>query len=114
MQQKLILEIGVDGGGAKIFRLANGTFIETGSAGGFLIDEEDDYNEWEKTYSSFEAFWEQFKLENGDFWVCFYPLYIDGEIKDFILNELKNYSSEKDYDMQKESWYHNMDRPPFF
>jgi len=113
MQAKLILEIGVDGGGAKIFRLSNGTFIETGSSGGFLIDE-DDYNKWEKSYSSFEAFWEKFKSENGDFWVCFYPLYIDWEIKEFILNELKNYGSENDNDLQKENWYNRIDKPPFF
>jgi hypothetical protein len=113
MQAKLILEIGVDGGGAKIFRLSNGTFIETGSSGGFLIDE-DDYNKWEKSYSSFEAFWEKFKSENGDFWVCFYPLYIDGEIKEFILNELKNYGTENDNDRQKENWYNRIDKPPFF
>ena len=113
MQAKLILVIGVDGGGAKIFRLTNGTFIETGSSGGFLIDE-DDNNKWEKTYSSFEAFWEKFKSENGDFWVCFYPLYIDGEIKEFILNELKNYGSENDNDLQKENWYNRIDKPPFF
>ena len=113
MQAKLILEIGVDGGGAKIFRLSNGTFIETGSSGGFLIDE-DDYNKWEKSYSSFEAFWEKFKSENGDFWVCFYPLYIDGEIKEFILNELKNCGSENDNDLQKENWYNRIDKPPFF
>ena len=110
MQAKLILEIGVDGGGAQIYRLANGSFIETSSSGGFLFDE-DDYNEWEETYSSFEAFWEKFKSENGDFWVCFFPLYIDGEIKEFILSELKNYKSENDYDYHKENWYNQIERP---
>lgn len=114
MQAKLILEIGVDGGGAKIFRLPNGLFVESGAAGGFLIDEADDYTEWENSYYSFESFWEKFKSNNGDLWVCFYPLYIDGEIKEFILNELKNYKSENDYDYHKENWYNKIERPSIF
>ena len=77
INKTLIFKFGADGGGASVFRSDEGKFIETGSSGGMLDEDEDPIISWVKEFDSFEAWWKDFKQQHKQFWPFFYPIFIN-------------------------------------
>ncbi len=93
MQKVKLITVGVDGGGMDVYRLLDGTVVESGSSGGMMDDEEEDpVVSWSKSFENFELWWESFKLQQGDFWICFFPMSVHDDIKPFLLKEINTYS----------------------
>jgi len=112
MEKVKLLEAGVDGGGFDVYRMANGKVEESGSSGGMMDDEEEDpIISWSKPFDSFELWWENFKKEQRDFWICFYPVFIHDDIKPFIRTEIEKYQKGENYHPScSESWLEKLDR----
>lgn len=90
MKKTKLFEAGVDGGGFEVFRLEDGSVVETGSSGGML--DEDPIIGWKNSYPDFETFFQKFKQSHNDFWICFYPVLIHEEVKVFIRSEVASYA----------------------
>jgi hypothetical protein len=93
----LLFEFGADGGGAEVFRHADGTVTEEGSSGGMIddIDEdgkpEDPVTTWRRVFPDFPAWWADFEAQLGSHWICFYPLFIHPEVRGFIRERVVTY-----------------------
>jgi hypothetical protein len=109
---KKLLEVGVDGGGAEIFLMSDGSVADIGSAGGMLDEDEDEIRSWKKLFPNFEAYWEDFKKSNGDFWVMFYPLFIDEDVKEIIRTSVDAFESEDNWGVK--TWKERLEQKDFF
>ena len=105
INKTLIFKFGADGGGASVLRSDEGKFIETGSSGGMLDEDEDPIISWVKEFDSFEAWWKDFKQQHKQFWPFFYPIFIHSDIKAFIKKEIADFHSDDEYSQPDfESW----------
>jgi hypothetical protein len=111
MKNIKLIELGVDGGGFEVYQMEDGRVVETGSAGGMMNEEEDPIKSWENHYDSFEAFFEDFKEKQKDFWIHFYPLYISETIKPYIMTEVQSYKENPGASYHpKKNWIEAMER----
>ncbi len=113
---KKLLEVGVDGGGSEIFLMSDGSVADIGSAGGMLDEDEDEIRSWIQLFPNFEAYWEDFKKSNGEFWVMFYPLFIDEDVKEIIRTSVDAFQTEDESadNWGVKTWRERLDQKDFF
>lgn len=107
-----MFEYGTECGGATVCRLPNNTIIEEGSSGGISGEAGDMVNEWKKEFENWEAWWQNFTTLHQDFWIYFYPVFINKKIKAFITEAVQNYNYKNgDVTHQKEKWIDTLNDP---
>jgi hypothetical protein len=107
---KKLLEVGVEGGGSEIFLMSDGSVADIGST--MRMFDDDEIRSWELQFPNFEAYWEDFKKSNGEFWVMFYPLFIDEDVKEIIRKSVDGFESEDNWGVK--TWRERLDQKDFF
>ncbi len=99
-----LFEFGVEGGGSSVFKLPDNTVVERGDSGGFLDEEEDPHRSWEKVFDSWETWWRQFINKHQSSWICFYPIFMDEQVKPLIKESLQHIISGNRKDVDVKNW----------
>lgn len=85
-----LFEFGVDGGGACVYKLKDGSIEERGSSGGILDEPEDPIKEWKRFFENWELWWDHFENTHKN-WIYFCPLFINDDIKSFMEKKVSSY-----------------------
>ena len=110
---KKLLEVGGEGGGTEIFLMSDGSVADIGST--MRMFDDDEIRSWELQFPNFEAYWEDFKKSNGDFWVMFYPLFIDEDVKEIIRTSVDVFQTEDEWEIRGvKTWKERLEQKDFF
>jgi hypothetical protein len=88
-----LFEYGTEGSSTTVFKLADNTVMEKGKSGGILEEDEDPSKDWEKSFDTWEVWWQNFTDTNKEFWIRYHPIFIHDFIKAFIKNAVDKYNS---------------------
>ena len=101
----ILFEYGTEGGGSKVYRLPDNSIIEKGSSGGILDEQDDPIKNWERKYSGFAEWWQNFTDKYTEEWILFSPLFIHDDIKSLIASAIKKFAYEQDgIAFHKQNW----------
>jgi|GEM_PF-662540 len=96
LEKTKLFEFGTEGSSATVFKLADNTVMEKGSRGGILEEEEDPSQQWEKSFDTFEVWWQNFTDTHTEFWIRYHPIFIHDSAKALIKNAVDKYNFNRE------------------